>query len=226
MDLNEVQIKMYILGGYFPLLIFLLFGLSLLLFPLFGQWRLMLFVGICCFFAATLTYMQVGSWRELEKYKHELIKQKQVRTVLREFQGIEGLIDKLKQKVAAEPSKDKGWYLLGRLYLTQSQWHPARLAFGKAQQLNPAMIKYRINYGLALFNENHRLYTKQVIDIFNKVLKEVPTQPDALMILGQAACEKKHYQKGLKLLRQLLALLPQDSEEATLVRQRILSCKP
>lgn len=209
---------------YFPLLIALLAGLGLLLFPLFGNWRLMSFVGICCFMLAIGTYLQVGGWHELENYKQAILNKENIAAALKKFKGIPDLITKLKLKVTADPTRDEGWYLLGRLYLNHQDWHEARLAFTKAKDLKPADIKYQINYGLALFNEQNRQYSAEIITLFENILKQDPNQPDTLMMLGQAECHKKNYKKGLEYLRKLLTLLPADSNEAKIVEESIINC--
>jgi len=48
---------------------------------------------------------------------------------------INQLITELQTHLQADPNSSKGWYLLGKLYLSQNRIHEANAAFAKAQAL-------------------------------------------------------------------------------------------
>lgn len=51
--------------------------------------------------------------------------------------GLNGMITRIKQKLEANPNDAQGWFILGKLYLSQQNYPAAKTAFDKAHSLNP-----------------------------------------------------------------------------------------
>ncbi len=51
--------------------------------------------------------------------------------------GIEGMIARIKHKLAENPRDAEGWFILGKLYFADQRYDAAKEAFGKAHELRP-----------------------------------------------------------------------------------------
>jgi len=49
--------------------------------------------------------------------------------------GIEGIIQRVKQKLEKDPTDAQGWLILGKMYLMQGDEKKAKFAFDKAKEL-------------------------------------------------------------------------------------------
>lgn len=107
---------------------------------------------------------------------------------LAQMKSPEQVIEQLKARLQQEPNSAEGWYLLGRLYLSQQRYLEAQRAFAKAATLAPNNPVILNNYALSNYL-NH------------------------------------NYQQAIGAWLQVLTLIPNDSEDATFVRQAIAKAK-
>ena len=131
------------------------------------------------------------------------------------------LIDKLKAHLQQKPDSARGWYLLGRLYAGQNQWKSAYKVFFKAHELEPDNEQITVNYAQSIWQTHHRIFTSDVRQLFQSILKKNPNQPDALSMLAMDAYQHHEYQRAIDYWSLLLALLPQDSSESKAIRKAI-----
>lgn len=95
----------------------------------------------------------------------------------------EQVIEKLKQRLQQEPKSSEGWYLLGRLYLSQGQNQKAQAAFAKALELAPNNPIILNNYAVANYlNHNYQ----EAIHAWQKVLKIIPADSEDAKFVKQA----------------------------------------
>lgn len=159
-----------------------------------------------------------GKWQEYIQHQE---KQKQAEAMLKAIKNPQELIDKLRAKLDDSPESAKGWYLLGRLYAGQDEKQRAVDAFAKAYQFNPNEEQYAVNYAHSLWQLNNRQFTEQIKEIFNKLLKNNPNQPDALAMLAMDAYVSHAYEDAISYWHQLLKLAPAQSDEAQAIRKAI-----
>ncbi|MDR3478285.1 MAG: hypothetical protein P4M14_09675 [Gammaproteobacteria bacterium] len=95
------------------------------------------------FFAMGL-YRLSGDKQALNQW---LIKGKahyQLQETVNQLGGIKGMISHVKRKLQADPLDAQGWFILGKLYLSEQEVQAAQAAFRKAHELRPQDEK--INY--------------------------------------------------------------------------------
>lgn len=89
------------------------------------------------FFSVLLYMMLGGAWQV--RTSERLQDAQQLR---QQFANVEQVIARLKAHLAKKPDA-KGWYLLGRLYLSQGQKEMAKAAFKEALRYEPTNPEYQ-----------------------------------------------------------------------------------
>lgn len=163
-------------------------------------------------------YWYWGSWQNLAKYTRQQI-------LLKSVKNPQQLVEKLKQHLAKDPDSARGWFLLGRLYASQSQWSEARDAFQRSHLLDPDNEQTTVNYVQSLWQMNHQVLNATIQKLLESILKKNPQQPDALSILALDAYRSHDYQKAIDYWTLLLKQVPPDSEDAKAIRQAIVKAR-
>lgn len=206
---------------FISFLLISILALILAIYPLYKGW---LRSGLLGFGFLTVLYVAYGFWGNLsalQAFKQQQYKQQQAQAILKQLPSPQILIDKLKARLTEDPSQPEGWYLLGRVYLSQTHWQQACDAFAKARQLAPYDDKMTINYAYALWQLNHQVFNDSIRKLYQQVLKKHQDQPDALAMLAMDAFSKKAYSTAISYWESLLALLPPTSNEAKTIRKAI-----
>jgi cytochrome c-type biogenesis protein CcmH/NrfG len=68
----------------------------------------------------------------------------------KEAGGIDGMIIRIKQKLAESPTDAEGWFILGKLYLSKEDYKAAKFALNRAHELKPN--DQQINFYLGIAN--------------------------------------------------------------------------
>ncbi|MCA0404421.1 MAG: hypothetical protein LCH30_11650 [Proteobacteria bacterium] len=209
----------WLLIGAFGFLIFM--ALSFVIYPLWKARKLLsmlipLFL-VACFFS----YKEWGAFNDWQGYLQKEERNKQVLAVLKTVKSKSELIDKLKMRLRQQPESAKGWYLLGRLYSSESDWLEAKNAFLKAHTLNPKSERMAVNYAQSLWQLNNQVFDEQVRTLFKEVLLKNPNQPDSLAMLAMDAFNNKDYEKAISYWQHLLKLMPAGSKESLMIKKAI-----
>ncbi|MCE0724236.1 MULTISPECIES: tetratricopeptide repeat protein [Legionella] len=173
------------------------------------------------FLGAFTGYFYWGGFGGWQEYLQHLNSQKQAKKMLESIKTPQELIEKLRAKLDETPKSAKGWYLLGRLYSSQNEKQNAVNAFAKAYQFNPDDEQYAVNYAHSLWVLNNQQFTEQITEIFIRLLRNNPNQPDALAMLAMDAFVSHAYEDAISYWQRLLKLAPEQSEEAKAIRKAI-----
>ncbi|MCE3044816.1 tetratricopeptide repeat protein [Legionella sp. 16cNR16C] len=169
----------------------------------------------------SLAYWQWGGWFEWQEFVSKERNQQQIKQVLSTIKNTDELIEKLKARLDDSPASARGWYLLGRLYASQSQWAEANKAFQKAYQLQPNDEKTIVNYAQSQLQLNDGKFNDAVKTLCLKLLKINPEQPDALSMLAMDAYLNQDYSSAIAYWQRLLALVPPKSRDAIMIQKAI-----
>ncbi|MDP3704409.1 MAG: tetratricopeptide repeat protein [Legionellaceae bacterium] len=173
----------------------------------------------------SLSYWFWGDWSGWSRHIQQMAKTQRVQAMLKSVKGPQELIDKLNAHLLQKPNSARGWYLLGRLYASQNQWELAQQAFATAHQLKPNNELFTVNYAQSLFDRHEAVFADKGRMLLTKLLKTNPKQPDALAMLAMEAYTRHAYQAAIDYWERLLALVPEQSEEASAIRKAIVKAQ-
>jgi len=186
--------------------------------------RMMLF-GCGVLGVVGLAYWIWGAWPEQHAYLRQVANQQRVRAMLQSVKGPHELIDKLKAHLQQKPTSAQGWYLLGRLYVSQGESTLALQAFATAHQLQPNDALFSVNYAQSLFGQGDESFAEKARQLLSDVLQNDPKQPDALAMLAMDAYSRHLYQQAIDYWQRLLAQVPAQSDEAAALRKAIAKAR-
>ena len=170
---------------------------------------------------AVIAYWHWGAWRELARYQQQQIQQQRLEALLKSMHGPQGIIKALRAKLAKTPNSARGWFLLGRLYVSQQQWPQAYAAFKHAHRLQKDNDTITVHYAQSLWELNQQQFNSHVRDLLKTVLQHNSEQPDALAMLAMDAFQQKNYQPAIDYWQRLLKQVPPQSEQALAIRKAI-----
>lgn len=171
--------------------------------------------------AVVTLYHQWGGWQAWQDFQEQQVKAKLAKQLMKQYKTPTALIDSLRQKVLQHPNSAKGWYLLGRLYASQNEWHSAHQCFMKALRLQPEDEQYVVNDSYARWQLNQQRFNKNIRRALHRLLLKNPQQPDALALLAMDAYQQKHYRQAILYWQSLLRMTPPESEAALAIRKAI-----
>ncbi len=208
----------WLFGGF--ILLFIL-ALMIVLFPLCKSIKSALILMPVLAGFVFIAYWRWGAFPEWINYQQQRANQKQVQLMLKSIHGPDDLVKKLLARLKKQPDSAEGWYLLGRLYVSQNQWQQAHDVFVKAHTLNPDEIKITVNYAESLWQLNHQAFNEEIRGLFQSVLQKNKNQPDALAMLAMDAFLGHAYRPAIDYWQRLQNILPPQSEDAKAIRKAI-----
>ncbi|MDF2868277.1 MAG: cytochrome biosis protein CcmI [Gammaproteobacteria bacterium] len=156
-------------------------------------------------------YLHWGSGKQWSLYYQQQKNSQVIDSTLQQFGSPQQVIEKLEAQLQTRPDA-KGWYLLGRLYMSQSLFPQAVAAFANANELKPNDPQTILQYAEAQFLAQHSL-SIQAKALIEKVLAQQPDNTEAANILAIAAYQQGDYQQAIDRWEQLLTRFPAQSED-------------
>ena len=193
----------------------------LVVWPLRGSRGLALLLVLLLPLSSFGLYQWWGSAHAWEGHLAKLEQKAKVEKAMKAFKSPEAVINALKQRISQQPGSAKGWYLLGRLYQSQKDYHKASNAFARAQQLKPDDLQIKFQYAQALYLANDQNMTTKIEGTLKNILKKQPKQPDTLNFLAMDAYTHRQYADAIGYWRELLTVLPKGGADSTAIIEAI-----
>lgn len=130
---------------------------------------------------------------------------------------IEGMVQRLAEKLKQNPDDAAGWRMLVRSYETLNRFDEAVLAWQRLFQLTPPDADQLTEYAVTLGMARGQRLAGEPEQVLEEVLKRDPRHVQALALSGSAAYERHDYDRAIQRWQQLLRNTPPDDE----VRARI-----
>ena len=124
--------------------------------------------------------------------------------------ALEGLVERLKQKMAQNPNDGVGWGLLARSYMGMGRYAEAALAYENATKLIPDDAQLFADYADAMGVLHGRKLEGKPEALIQQALKIDPRNVKALMLAGTVAFTRKNFARAAKDWEQARANLPAD----------------
>jgi len=126
--------------------------------------------------------------------------------------GLDSLVERLKQKMERNPNDGVGWALLARSYVATERYSDAVPIYEKAMKLIPDDAQLLADYADALGVVHGRKLEGKPEVLIQQALKIDPRNVKALMLAGTVAFDRKNYARAAKYWDQARANLPADTE--------------
>ena len=94
------------------------------------------------------------------------------------------VIQLLEAKLKQQPNSAQGWYLLGKLYISDQQYSKAVIALQKANQLNPKQEVIMVKYAEALFFTHDQILNSKARSLLADALDQDKDNLEAINLLA------------------------------------------
>jgi cytochrome c-type biogenesis protein CcmH len=133
---------------------------------------------------------------------------------------MEGMLEKLEEKLAADPDDATGWLLLGRSYAALGRFPRAAEAYQRAYDLTGGEnVEAITGLGEALALTDQAALSGRAGQLFETALELEPSNPKALWYGSMSALQLGDLRRGRDRLQALLSLGPPDALRSVLERQ-------
>jgi cytochrome c-type biogenesis protein CcmH len=139
---------------------------------------------------------------------------------------INGMVERLADKLKQNPDDIDGWNRLGRSYMILNQPAKAQDAYARAVKLAPDDTSLKQQYAEAMIEASPGDdVPPQAIDLMREVLRAEPQNPEALWYVGVAEQAVGHKDAANELLNRLLSQLPANAPARKQVEDRLAGLK-
>jgi cytochrome c-type biogenesis protein CcmH len=140
---------------------------------------------------------------------------------------IRGMVERLAARLEAEPNDADGWQRLGRAWGVLGEREKSIAAYARAGALRPEDTAIALAEAQALLEglPPTAPFPPRALELLKRVNAAEPRQPAALWHLGVEAAKRGAMEEAVVLWERLLTVLPQEAEDARLVRSAIEAVK-
>lgn len=122
------------------------------------------------------------------------------------------MVERLEQRLAAEPDDPQGWARLGRSYAVLGREADARQAYARARELAPEDMEIMSAYAGFLLSISPTRPSAEAVALFRELHAADPEHPGALWALGMVAFQDEEFGRAAGYWEKLLEQLPPESE--------------
>jgi cytochrome c-type biogenesis protein CcmH len=174
---------------------------------------------------AIIFYLNVGSPKSIEGVPVSSSVAGPMAPGARTQEQIEANVQKLAERLKANPADAQGWTMLARSYSSMEQFSQAAGAYAKATELTPNDADLWAEYAFASAMASGRNMQGRPLELIERALKVEPENAKALQLAGSAAFQAKDYQKAIDYWQRVLKQVPPDSEVGQTISERIKEAK-
>lgn len=138
---------------------------------------------------------------------------------------IDGMIQRLKDRLAANPQDPEGWARLGKSLGVLKDYDGSVTAYAKAVEQDGKNIGTRLDYGMALLARAENTKAPSLPDAFYEQAQWMATnaadEPGGLYLRALAAESRKKAEDAIALWTKLSAVMPSDSPAYAMAQDRL-----
>ncbi len=140
-------------------------------------------------------------------------------------QQVAAMVEKLKERLKAQPDDAEGWGMLGRTQMILGQPQEAQVAYRKAIALRPDDPRLLADLAELIGITHGHSLTGEPTQLLDRALAIDPRSPKALALSGAAAFDRKDFALAVKHWEALLAASPGDASFVAQVREGIAEAR-
>ncbi len=134
---------------------------------------------------------------------------------------IAAMIERLAEKMKANPEDPQGWMLLGRSYLKLGRYNDSAAAFAEAAKRMPEDAQLLTDQAEAIAMSQGQSLQGRPEEMLKRALVLEPNNAQALAMSAAAAAERRDFTGAIALTKRLQGLVPPNSEESQQVDQML-----
>lgn len=127
---------------------------------------------------------------------------------------VEKMVATLAAKLEQNPNNPEGWVMLGRSYKAMGRFDEAARAFDRAGPVVESEPELMLDIAELSAELNQGKIDGKGLELLQRVLKEQPDNPQALVLAGTNAFFRQNYADAVRHWERLLAMVPPDSQDA------------
>lgn len=190
------------------------------IFALTGSAFLVVLTGV--FYSFTGSETQIKNWHDamanLASFGERAVMQQGEPLTPNELQAFAlGLRTKLDQSGDDEVA----WMLLGRVAMSLNEYDMAQQSFDNVLRMNPDNQQVLVSYSQVLLLEGNEANMTRAAGMLSKVLKDDPTNLDAISLLALIAYERKDWRQAKLAFEVLLSSMDKSDLRYSMIKQRI-----
>lgn len=191
-----------------------------------GRWAVWVFAVVVPAFSVLL-YVNLGEYRVIENPALALPKTAAQSEAHGKGQlpSIDEMIQKVKDHLKDNPDDSKGWFILGRTYMSMQQYPEAVTAFQRCYDLSPeeTSVMLALADALAMINNGNMLGEPEQLVL--KALQVKPDEPTGLWLAGLAAEQGGRDREAFDYWTRLLPTLSDDPQSSDELRAMLMQLK-
>jgi cytochrome c-type biogenesis protein CcmH len=125
---------------------------------------------------------------------------------------IEAMVQRLAQRLQAEPDNAEGWRMLARSYETLRRFDDAVRAYQRLIALRKPDADVLVDYAVALGMSKGQTLAGEPEAVLDEALRLQPSHPQALALSGSAAFERQDYKRAISRWETLMTHMPAEAE--------------
>ena len=182
-------------------------------------------LGIAIPIVAVIFYLNVGTPKSITGDAAPAVPTASAPSGERTQGQIEANVEKLAERLKANPSDVAGWTMLARSYNSMERFGEAAGAYAKATELSPKDADLWAEYAFVSAMAGGRSLEGKPMELIAQALRVDPNNAKALQLAGSAAFQAKDYKKAIDYWQRVLKQVPPDSEVAQVLTSRINEAK-
>lgn len=190
------------------------------IFALTGSAFLIAFTAV--FYTATGSQQQLQNWHSamdnLAAYGERAVMQQGEPLTQNELQAF---ALGLRTKLAQSGDDQVAWMLLGRVAMSLNEYDMAQQSFDKVLRMDPDNMPVLISYSQVLLLEGSDVNMTRAAGMLSKVLKDDPTNLDAISLLALIAYERHDWLQAKAAFEVLLKSMDEQDTRYDMIAQRI-----
>lgn len=164
--------------------------------------------------AALVGYSHWGAFSDWQHYLQQKDTHINVKQELKAMGGVSGLTASLQAKLNADPKHPHGWFLLGKMYMSEGKFDQAVQALTRSNSLKPKQPEVMTTLAEAIFADNHQRLTKSAKQLLTQSLQIAPNNIEAINLLAINAYVTHHYQTAIRYWEQMIPYFDPQSDDA------------
>lgn len=190
------------------------------IFALTGSAFLVVLTGV--FYTFTGSETQIKNWHDamenLSSYGERAVMQQGEPLTPNELQAFALA---LRTKLDQSGDDEVAWMLLGRVAMSLNEFDMAQQSFDKVLRINPDNKQVLVSYSQVLLLEGNEANMTRAAGMLSQVLKDEPTNLDAISLLALIAYERKDWLQAKSAFEVLLSSMDKSDSRYSMIAQRI-----